>query len=224
MPDSKLNARESSPVNIDHFFLILFICCCFASCDDDVRSDDDSGADSDSDADTDSDTDTDSDSDSDTGYLPMTNCEGGKYDPNFDLCWEDPYSAQQYSWDDAVAYCANLVIGASGDWRMPTITELRSLVRGCPDTEAGGSCPVSEDSPISDETDECYGCAEHMGPGNDGCYWEEVLFGDCDIIFWSSSEISDDSSAIWAFGFDWATIFSWQLGLTEHVLCVRNGQ
>ena len=149
---------------------------------------------------------------------------GGKYDPNFDLCWEDPYSAEWYSWDDAVAYCANLVVGESDDWRMPTITELRSLVRGCPVTEVGGSCLAYNDSPLSDEISECDGCEEHMGPGSGGCYWDEALFGDCDVLFWSSSEISDVSEGIWAFGFDWATVYSWPAEQADHVICVRDGQ
>ena len=117
------------------------------ACGDDVRPDDDGGPDSDSDtdSDTDGDTDTDSDTDTDTDYLPMTDCEGGKYDPNSDLCWEHPYNTQLSS------------------------------------------------------------CAVY-------------------VLFWSSSEISDSSVAVWAFGFAWAEVFSWSLGAAEHVLCVRDGQ
>ncbi len=51
------------------------------------------------------------------------------------------------------------------DWRMPTIEEVRSLVRGCPATAAGGSCPASSSCRAFDEclTDQCNGC----GTGGD---------------------------------------------------------
>ncbi len=210
------------------YLFFLLIAGLVVACDDDVRPDDDSGTDSDSDtdSDTDGDTDTDSDTDTDTDtdYLPMTDCEGGKYDPNSDLCWEDPYPTQQYSWNDAVAYCEDLIVGASEDWRMPTVTELRSLVRGCSVTEVDGSCPISDNSPQSDETEECNGCEGHMGPGNGGCYWDEALVGDCDIVFWSFSEITDVSEGVWVFGFGWAIIADWSKGQADYVRCVRDGQ
>jgi len=208
------------------YVLFLLVAGFSIGCDDDVRPDDDGGPDSDSDTDSDTDTDTDSDTDSDTDtdYLPMTDCEGGKYDPNSNLCWENPYSSLQYTWSDAIAYCEDLVVGESDNWRMPTVTELRSLVRGCPVTEVDGSCPISEDSPFSDNTDECDGCEEHMGPGNGGCYWDEGLIGDCDVRLWSSSEVTDVIEDVWVFAFGWAIIVTWSQGQDECVRCVRDGQ
>ncbi len=211
------------------YLLFVLIAVSTLGCDDDIRPDDDSGADSDSDTDSDidgdTDSDTDSDTDTDTDYLPMTDCEGGKYDPKSDLCWENPYSSQVYAWSDAVSYCENLVVGISDDWRMPTITELRSLVRGCSVTEEGGDCPVSEDSPESEMLlAECDGCDEHMGPGNAGCYWDEELMGDCDVRFFSSSEIADMTSYVFYLYYDWAGIHSGSKTSADYVRCVRDGQ
>ena len=73
-------------------------------------------------------------------------CDGGLLDSTSGLCWQNPPPAKGYTWKRAVSYCAALKLGAhgSGSWHLPTISELRSLIRGCPDTETGGSCGVTD--------------------------------------------------------------------------------
>ena len=67
-------------------------------------------------------------------------------DPASGLTWMNPTESPRKEWYEAEQYCADLEFGGSTDWRLPTIYELRSLVRGCPATQAGGTCNIDEDS------------------------------------------------------------------------------
>ena len=83
---------------------------------------------------------------------------------------------------DAVRYCEQVAFGGYADWRLPTIEELRTLVRGNPATETDGECPLVNDSVSSDMNDPaCVPVTEYGGPGTDagGCYWPPELTGNC---------------------------------------------
>jgi len=56
------------------------------------------------------------------------------------------------SWDDAVKYCEILQEKGSDNWRLPTISELRTLIRNCPYTEYPK--PTSQED-WCEVTDEC---------------------------------------------------------------------
>ena len=101
------------------------------------------------------------------------------------LNWSDA-SSSFMTWDEAVTYCENL------GGRLPTISELRTLIQNCSGTETGGECGVT-DACLSD--DNC---------GNDACSECEndesgkySVFGDT-AWFWTSSELSGDASLVWA--------------------------
>jgi hypothetical protein len=90
---------------------------------------------------------------------------GGMYmDAVNGLSWELTAPSASYAWADAQTYCNDLVFGGFDDWRMPTISELGTLVYGCDEAS----------------------CVEDMGPA-DGCYWIESLQGDC-FAYWASDE------------------------------------
>lgn len=77
------------------------------------------------------------------------NSQGIWVDPDTCLIWENPMGNQGVSGTgishaNAVTYCDNLVLAGADDWRMPTIDELRTLVRGVSTTMTGGKCPTSE--------------------------------------------------------------------------------
>jgi len=93
-------------------------------------------------------------------------CECTEYtvwcDPDTNLCWQDP-QREAYNYDDigltpkaTIQYCEELVLGGYDDWRVPTIKELRTLIAGNPDTEAGGACPSGNGY--------CRKCSPSAGP------------------------------------------------------------
>jgi hypothetical protein len=140
-------------------------------------------------------------------YLPMTDCSSteGKYDPNSNLCWQDPPSATPMNWDDAVSYCPTLGSG----WSLPTISELRSLFRGCLAVEWDLDWTVVPEDNCG-VWDECLSfttchdgpclpgeCSDYGGPGTIGCYWDTALTGTCAERFWSLSEITDNAFNAW---------------------------
>jgi TolB-like protein len=98
-------------------------------------------------------------------------------------------------WKAAKAHCSRLNLGGYSDWRLPTITELRSLIRGCPATQKGGSCGVT-DSCLKRNCwkDPCKGCSGKGGPGQGGAYWPPELSGAVSW-YWSSSAVADDNRA-----------------------------
>lgn len=130
------------------------------------------------------------------------------------LCWQDP---QREADDldegglrpaDAVRYCEQVAFGGYSDWRLPTIDELRTLVRGNPATEAGGECPLHDGSVSSDMNDPtCQPAAEYGGPGDGGCYWPAELTGNCKkpdpesqghpLEYVSSTRCPDDPTRGW---------------------------
>jgi uncharacterized protein (TIGR02145 family) len=114
----------------------------------------------------------------------------------------------QLNWIDANNYCENLNFGAQSDWRLPTISELRSLIRRCSAMMTGGSCGVT-DSCLSKES--CWN--EYCGLHGEHLYWysacidggrgfyggvypsEPFNFGSYQ---WSSSTVPDLDNRAWA--------------------------
>jgi hypothetical protein len=46
--------------------------------------------------------------------------------------------------DAAKTFCKNITEGGHNDWRLPTISELRTLYQYCPNLEPGGECKVTD--------------------------------------------------------------------------------
>ncbi len=210
--------------------------------DSDTESDTDSDSDSDSDADTDTDTDSDSDTDSDTdmetdndaGSDTDTVCEPdsdtswceGWYDSTSCLCWENPHPYGYWDWHESKEYCDELGDG----WRMPTIDELRTLLRiedgssDCAKNLPGGSCGVTDPTCLKDECkDDCGECQSHDGPGFGGCFLDEAfseIEDNCDHR-WSSSQRSGHPRYAWFVDFVKGRVtWSRKIGY-NNVRCVR---
>ncbi|MCP4605479.1 MAG: DUF1566 domain-containing protein [Proteobacteria bacterium] len=162
----------------------------------DGDTDTDSDSDTDTDADTDADTDTDTDTDEPPFHSPMTECGVGKYDPETKLCWQTWPNQSTMLWQEAIDFCDELTKDNHIDWRLPNIDELRSLIRGCPETETGGGCTITDESEREDWSELCMKCSGNSPPGSKGCYWDAALKGSCDTTsYWSSSYLEEEYNA-----------------------------
>ncbi|MCZ7585365.1 MAG: DUF1566 domain-containing protein [Deltaproteobacteria bacterium] len=121
------------------------------------------------------------------------------------LTWQVTPPSDHITWDTAKTYCDYLTL-AGGGWHLPTIAEIRTLIRGCDGTVTGGSCGVT-DSCLNDycKNDTCWACISGEGPNN-GCYGPTELPNECDP-FWSSSPVADVGRA-WRVEFDLGRIAS----------------
>ena len=123
-------------------------------------------------------------------------------DVSGDLTWQDPPSNDYMTWEEAISYCENLSLDG-GDWRLPTISELRSLIRGCDATKLGGSCGVTDGCTDYADcwNDACCGCEYLEGPGSGGAYWPDGMSGEVSW-YWSSSPVADGDSGAWGVDFN----------------------
>jgi|GEM_PF-511546 len=121
-------------------------------------------------------------------------------------------SKKKLNWKDAKLYCANLKENGYSDWRLPTISELRTIIKNCPVTETGGSCPITNECLTMD-------CAYNV---NCGChrslYGGHSIFGDRGK-FWSSSK--SDHCDFWMVNLDYARLGCAPGVLQNKVRCSR---
>lgn len=128
------------------------------------------------------------------------------YDPVSGLLWQRS-KVDPMTYEDGARYCERSRLGAMEDWRLPTIEELRTIVRGCMATVHSGTCQIRDDC-LSRQcrVDECAGCGAGAGPGEEGFYWErgvwEREFGSTRGEYWSSSVVKDGpGDEVWAVSF-----------------------
>jgi uncharacterized protein (TIGR02145 family) len=145
------------------------------------------------------------------------NGDGTVTDPATGLVWEKKPSTGYLNWEQAKAHCQAKGRG----WHLPTISELRSLIRGCPATQTGGSCNLADGGCTgwNCRDSSCDGCGYQKGPAG-GCYWDSTLEGGCGW-FWSSSPVADDSGNAWGVTFGVGDVGSPGVNDARGVRCVR---
>ena len=58
----------------------------------------------------------------------VDNGNGTVTDTATGLTWEQATAPGIYTWEQALDYCEDLILGSRSDWRLPTIKELDSIV------------------------------------------------------------------------------------------------
>ena len=134
------------------------------------------------------------------------------------LIWS-PLASNDMTQPNALTYCKNLVLYGFSDWHLPTIDELRTLIKNCPGTETNGACAISEKNGKLSESDSSSSCScTHMN--NNGGYYSKI--GDDDTVSpWSSSSRSDDTERAWYVGFFAGKINNSDKSVLSDVRCVR---
>ena len=140
-----------------------------------------------------------------------------------DLMWQNPPAGTKKNWQDAIDYCEELDEDGYNDWRLPTLSELRTLIRGCDNTVTGGLCEADDDcldSTCIRTIVDCT-CEADEGP-DDGCYWDTDLDGPCDWrLYWSSSAVEDSEEYAFGICFDRAYVSNDFKHYEKNVRCVR---
>ena len=177
--------------------------------------------------------DEDSDSDEKNDTDPSKNEYKNWKDPKTGLIWSEKHSIPgPATLDDLVSFCDNLVEGGFGDWKMPTIDEIRTLIQNCPDTEPYGFCKISEEAGTLswyDDLDmwrcDCSWKAEwtqQIGKDefidDNGGYYSKI--GDDQDVALCSSSVSDYGGDLWWVGFRTASIGVGSLDDGAIVRCV----
>ena len=131
--------------------------------------------------------------------------------------WQRTPAGPTMKWDEAKRHCQSL----SG-WRLPSISELRSLIRGCAATELGHEGCRVEDGGCLDASCTCKDqrCPLDKGPA-EGRYWPTELQGSGDF-YWSSSAVADDGA--WGVVFGRAAVIIFPVNSPGKVRCVRKAQ
>jgi formylglycine-generating enzyme required for sulfatase activity len=111
-------------------------------------------------------------------------------DPKTGLEWQCE-SPGEMTWHDAQEYVRSLVLDGKDDWRLPTLTELESLLDRTK-ARPEGRPPMREEFPFRDE-----------------------------LPYWSSTTFERDTKNAWIGMFDGAYVLSYYKSNLYFVRCVR---
>lgn len=127
-------------------------------------------------------------------------------DPSSSLTWSAK-ALNTMNWETAVSYCDDLTESGYSDWRLPNISELRTLIQNCSRNEMpDGSCGVIDtgDPSTSCLSSDCW-TSETCGFCEGDSTGGHSKFKETDW-FWSSSVQSDNSNYAWGVGFNYGAV------------------
>ena len=146
--------------------------------------------------------------------------------------WQEPSTINGMSWEAANTYCSGISL-SEGEWRLPTIGELRSLIQGCeatywnPVSMEGGACGVVDDcldySCWKDSP--CSGCTGYGGPGDGGLYLDPATSTPSTaehVDLWSSSSRGSDTDRAWYVPFHYGSVSYSGVYANRAVRCLRS--
>ncbi len=138
------------------------------------------------------------------------------------LIWQDPPNDEHMTWYEARTYCENLTQDGKLDWRMPTVEEARSLLRGCSGSESTGGCGVIDTCvEFSCWNSYCGQCELSEGPAG-GCYWPEGTTGLCGWA-WTTGEYNYQyQDRVWIVGYHTGNIDGTLPTNDRIIRCVRS--
>lgn len=146
----------------------------------------------------------------DTGDTGDVCSDNNKFCHSHDgLNWSDK-SLKTMSWASAETYCEDM------GGRLPTISELRTLIQNCSGMETDGACGIFDNCLSWDDcwNNSCLGCSDE----GDGRY---SFFGDTGY-FRSSSERSDGYDGSWYISFSYGGLdSSYYENRVYNVRCVK---
>ncbi len=168
-------------------------------------------------------------------YDPLSCSNGVCTDPATGFEWQETPTGGPMKWKDGKTHCNELTLDGGG-WRLPNISELRSLIRNCSFIETDGvcgvqdeclSCGVSSDDVCLEYYNSCYEfsfcnpsfCSNDGGPT--GCYWPLELSGTCGL-YWSSSPVEDYDFDAWYVNFNGGDVYYYYVHYDYDVRCVRD--
>ena len=165
-------------------------------------------------------------------YRMCSDPNQSSYDFDFTQCPAQYHEAENHCEDNEDA------LPGSG-WRLPTISELRSLVKGCdftywdPTTNTGGACGVTDDclasscvevSPASGGSwGPCTGCLFGEGMGEGFRYIDRIFENSEHEQSWSSSLCEDFPVHAWNIFFGRGWVDHEGVDAAMGVRCVRSG-
>jgi len=189
--------------------ICLLVFTMLLSCgDDDDDNDDADVGDDDDDDDNDDDN-----NDDDTVAEVWTDAASGRM-------WQVTAAGGLVTWSEAMEACDDLVLAGYDDWRLPTISELRGLIDGCPESQTGGACGVNNGCLAEDcMNSACDGCEVSDGPES-GCYWVSWAAGTCSW-YWSASKVADLTEGAWGVHFTTGGVYDAHISTGGRARCVR---
>ncbi len=154
------------------------------------------------------------------------------------LEWQIDFPSNSGAWPiegkmtfpEAQTYCDNLELNGKNDWRMPTVSELRSLIVGCQNIVTNGACTVEDECTFATCFLNCNECGEKpdLAP-----YWDRERFGENiyagyytanHLRFWTQTPYIDyelGRESYLSVHFGYGNVDHWGPTATLSIRCVR---